>query len=197
MEVDKQPSQGAGAAAPDTALFSAAVTAAIHGWDPLVTAVQQGWGGDESEDIAMWLPSAVLERFGAAERVYEDELEDFLVDVMSAEFNSEVEAAVCKHVVKQIIAFKLDCDKGGSDDLRAYVAKRSGRGLAKHLAEKADAILEGAGGTAGDREPTLDEEIMDMGLDDDGGGGGGGGGPVLDADGWEVVAPKGGRKGRK
>ena len=38
---------------------------------------------------------------------------------------------------------------------------------------------------------------MDMGLDDDGGGGGGGGGPVLDADGWEVVAPKGGRKGRK
>ena len=51
----------------------------------------------------MWLPSAVLERFGAAERVYEDELEDFLVDVMSAEFNSEVEAAVCKHVVKQII----------------------------------------------------------------------------------------------
>lgn len=36
MEVDKQPSQGAGAAAPDTALFSAAVTAAIHGWDPLV-----------------------------------------------------------------------------------------------------------------------------------------------------------------
>ena len=34
------------------------------------TAVQQGWGGDESEEIAAWFPEAVLERFGAAERVY-------------------------------------------------------------------------------------------------------------------------------
>lgn len=68
-------------------------------------------------------------------------------------------------------------------------------------------MVEGSGGTAGEREPSLDEEMADMGIamDDDGaaaggggdgGGGGAAGGPVFDADGWEVVQPKGARKGR-
>lgn len=47
-------------------LFRLGADSALKRWEPLQHAVEHQWGGDDSEAIAEWIPSAIVDRFGVS-----------------------------------------------------------------------------------------------------------------------------------
>ncbi|XP_075395586.1 pre-rRNA-processing protein TSR2 homolog isoform X2 [Tenrec ecaudatus] len=81
----------AGAAADSRALFRAGVRAALEAWPALQIAVENGFGGVYSQEKAEWLGDAMEEYFVRNADLELDEVEDFLGELMTNEFDTVVE----------------------------------------------------------------------------------------------------------
>ncbi|XP_012589756.1 PREDICTED: pre-rRNA-processing protein TSR2 homolog isoform X2 [Condylura cristata] len=73
------------------ALFGAGVRAALEAWPALQIAVENGFGGVHSQEKAEWLGGAVEEYFFRNADLELDEVEDFLGELMTNEFDTVVE----------------------------------------------------------------------------------------------------------
>ncbi|KAM5290942.1 pre-rRNA-processing protein TSR2 homolog isoform 2-T2 [Glossophaga mutica] len=81
----------AGAGEDLRALFGAGVRAALEAWPALQIAVENGFGGVHSQEKAEWLGGAVEEYFFRNADLELDEVEDFLGELMTNEFDTVVE----------------------------------------------------------------------------------------------------------
>ncbi|TKC34488.1 pre-rRNA-processing protein TSR2 homolog isoform X2 [Orcinus orca] len=92
----------AGAAEDLRALFGVAVRAALEAWPALQIAVENGFGGVHSQEKAEWLGGAVEEYFFRNADLELDEVEDFLGELMTNEFDTVVEDGSLPQVSQQL-----------------------------------------------------------------------------------------------
>ncbi|XP_068388650.1 pre-rRNA-processing protein TSR2 homolog isoform X1 [Eschrichtius robustus] len=92
----------AGAAEDSRALFGVAVRAALEAWPALQIAVENGFGGVHSQEKAEWLGGAVEEYFFRNADLELDEVEDFLGELMTNEFDTVVEDGSLPQVSQQL-----------------------------------------------------------------------------------------------
>uniref|UniRef100_H9H7Q8 Pre-rRNA-processing protein TSR2 homolog n=1 Tax=Monodelphis domestica TaxID=13616 RepID=H9H7Q8_MONDO len=72
-------------------LFGAAVRAVLGAWPALQIAVENSFGGVHSREKAQWLVGVVEDYFLQNADLEQNEVEDFLSDIMSTEFDTLVE----------------------------------------------------------------------------------------------------------
>ncbi|XP_058905790.1 pre-rRNA-processing protein TSR2 homolog [Kogia breviceps] len=92
----------AGAAEDSGTLFGVAVRAALEAWPALQIAVENGFGGVHSQEKAQWLGGAVEEYFFRNADLELDEVEDFLGELMTNEFDTVVEDGSLPQVSQQL-----------------------------------------------------------------------------------------------
>nr|XP_044619131.1 pre-rRNA-processing protein TSR2 homolog [Equus asinus] len=92
----------AGAGEDLRALFRAGVRAALEAWPALQIAVENGFGGVHSQEKAEWLGAAVEEYFFRNADLELDEVEDFLGELMTNEFDTVVEDGSLPQVSQQL-----------------------------------------------------------------------------------------------
>ncbi|XP_012891262.1 PREDICTED: pre-rRNA-processing protein TSR2 homolog [Dipodomys ordii] len=92
----------AGAGEDVRALYRAGVRAALEAWPALQIAVDNGFGGVHSQEKAEWLCGAVEDYFFRNADLELDEVEDFLGELMTNEFDTVVEDGSLPQVSQQL-----------------------------------------------------------------------------------------------
>ncbi|XP_001927933.2 pre-rRNA-processing protein TSR2 homolog [Sus scrofa] len=92
----------AGAAEESLTLFRAGIRAALEAWPALQIAVENGFGGVHSQEKAEWLGGAVEEYFFRNADLELEEVEDFLGELMTNEFDTVVEDGSLPQVSQQL-----------------------------------------------------------------------------------------------
>lgn len=145
--------------------FEQAVALSLHLWPALTLAVQNKWNensGDDPEEVRAWFAGVVIELFpdfAALARFHatpaaqnkkkpanleEPELEDVetrLLQVMTDEFNVDVDDDSSFEVAEQIVNLRAACIKGEFDEvekLRQRWASRKGQKVTMHQAPEQD-----------------------------------------------------------
>uniref|UniRef100_A0A673GQY1 Pre-rRNA-processing protein TSR2 homolog n=1 Tax=Sinocyclocheilus rhinocerous TaxID=307959 RepID=A0A673GQY1_9TELE len=72
-------------------LFSEAVRAVLETWPVLQIAVDNGFGGAYSQQKAEWMVDALQQYFVDNDELQQDEVEDFISDLMNNEFDTVVD----------------------------------------------------------------------------------------------------------
>ncbi|KAL1871185.1 hypothetical protein VTK73DRAFT_2236 [Phialemonium thermophilum] len=120
--------------------FEQGVALALHLWPDLTLAVQNHWGGPDSEDKRDWFAGAVVDLFpdlskpSTAAAPSQDEpdtayVEEFLLQVMVDEFEVNVDDDSSLEVAEQIIRVRNGCVNGNFeevDTLRRRFESRKG-----------------------------------------------------------------------
>ncbi|KAM4643643.1 LOW QUALITY PROTEIN: pre-rRNA-processing protein TSR2 homolog [Amazona ochrocephala] len=122
--------------AEERALLERGVRAVLSGWAALQLAVAQGFGGPQSPEKAAWLVGALLELLSQNPELTEDEVEDFLAEVMDNEFDTAVEDGSLRQVSRELLSVFTRAgrgDVGGVGEALAALARR-GPALASALA---------------------------------------------------------------
>ncbi|KAM4637246.1 pre-rRNA-processing protein TSR2 homolog [Amazona ochrocephala] len=122
--------------AEERALLERGVRAVLSGWAALQLAVAQGFGGPQSPEKAAWLVGALLEFLSQNPELTEDEVEDFLAEVMDNEFDTAVEDGSLRQVSRELLSVVTrarEGDVGGVGEALAALARR-GPALASALA---------------------------------------------------------------
>ncbi|KAI9149866.1 rRNA accumulation- protein [Blastocladiella emersonii ATCC 22665] len=89
------------------------VTLLLSNWFALRTAVEQGWGGHESEDKAKWFMNTVAEYLvDEGHKIDVDDIADVLDDVMSEEFKTILEDNSGYEMGKVLYLMYKDCAAG-------------------------------------------------------------------------------------
>lgn len=88
--------------------FELGVCLVLHNWEDLTTAVDNGWGGPESEDKRDWLAGSIVELF-EQDYVDSDDIEDRLLNVMEDEFDVSIEDGTSLPVAVNIISLYQQC----------------------------------------------------------------------------------------
>ncbi|KAM8965957.1 pre-rRNA-processing protein TSR2 homolog isoform X2 [Sarcophilus harrisii] len=73
------------------ALFGVGVRAVLEAWPALQIAVENSFGGVHSREKALWLGRVVEDYFLLNADLEQEEVEDFLSDIMSTEFDTLIE----------------------------------------------------------------------------------------------------------
>ncbi|XP_058147048.1 pre-rRNA-processing protein TSR2 homolog [Dasypus novemcinctus] len=108
----------AGAGEDSRALFGAGVRAALEAWPALQIAVENGFGGAHSLEKAEWLGNAVEEYFIRNADLELDEVEDFLGELMTNEFDTIVEDESLPQVSQQLQTMFHHFQRGDGAALR-------------------------------------------------------------------------------
>ncbi|KAG8510361.1 Pre-rRNA-processing protein TSR2 [Galemys pyrenaicus] len=108
----------AGAGEDSRALFGAGVRAALEAWPALQIAVENGFGGVHSQEKAEWLGGAVEEYFFHNADLELDEVEDFLGELMTNEFDTVVEDGSLPQVSQQLQTMFHHFQRGDGPALR-------------------------------------------------------------------------------
>ncbi|XP_059106415.1 pre-rRNA-processing protein TSR2 homolog isoform X2 [Peromyscus eremicus] len=113
----------AGAGEDVRVLFGAAVRAALDAWPALQIAVENGFGGVHSQEKAEWLGGAVEDYFIANADLDLEEVEDFLGELMTTEFDTVVEDGSLPQVSQQLQAMFHHFQKGDGAALQEMTAQ--------------------------------------------------------------------------
>lgn len=85
--------------------FHSAVEAIFQNWSALQLTVSQGAAGPKSKDIAKWMVSATVQWFSENKDLECDEVEDFLTDIITQEFNVQFDDGSAAEVSKLVCEF--------------------------------------------------------------------------------------------
>ena len=85
--------------------FHSAVEAIFQNWSALQLTVSQGAAGSKSKDIAKWMVSATVQWFSENKDLECDEVEDFLTDIITQEFNVQFDDGSAAEVSKLVCEF--------------------------------------------------------------------------------------------
>ncbi|XP_007538381.1 pre-rRNA-processing protein TSR2 homolog isoform X1 [Erinaceus europaeus] len=140
----------AGGGEDSRALFRAGVRAALQGWPALQIAVENGFGGIHSQEKAEWLGGAVEEYFLRNADLELDEVEDFLGELMTNEFDTVVEDGSLPQVSQQLQTMFHHFQRGDEAALRE---------MASHIAQRMHRVRATMVTTA--READEDEDDVD------------------------------------
>ncbi|KAJ1982322.1 rRNA accumulation- protein [Dimargaris xerosporica] len=113
---------------PNQAAFAEGLQILLTNWPVLRSAVDQGWGGDESREKEQWLIDTLVGYVGERGRRLEPEdVEDVLVQVLSDEFDTVVEDESPRHLGRLIVRLYKECVTGNYrmlENLRVEATKR-------------------------------------------------------------------------
>jgi pre-rRNA-processing protein TSR2 len=100
--------------APDQkqAKFELGVSLILSSWHALTLAVQNGWGGPDSEDKRAWFAGAVSEFVVGGKGVEAEDVEDLLLQVMSDEFETTLEDGSEMEVATAVIKIRDEVSVG-------------------------------------------------------------------------------------
>ncbi|KAM7339219.1 pre-rRNA-processing protein TSR2 homolog isoform X1 [Alexandromys fortis] len=140
----------AGAAEDLRELFGAAVRAALDAWPALQIAVENGFGGVHSQEKAEWLGGAMEDYFIANDDLELEEVEDFLGELMTTEFDTVVEDGSLPQVSQQLQTIFHHFQNG---DVAALLE------LTADIDEKKFPVTAAPGQTA--RDTDVDEDEVD------------------------------------
>ncbi|XP_036031191.1 pre-rRNA-processing protein TSR2 homolog isoform X1 [Onychomys torridus] len=113
----------AGAGEDVRVLFGAAVRAALDAWPALQIAVENGFGGVHSQEKAEWLGGAVEDYFIANADLELEEVEGFLGELMTNEFDTVVEDGSLPQVSQQLQTMFHHFQKGDGAALQEMTAQ--------------------------------------------------------------------------
>ncbi|GMM34603.1 Tsr2 protein [Saccharomycopsis crataegensis] len=99
--------------------FELGVSMMIHGWDDLKTAVDNQWGGPDSEEKRDWISSIIVELFTTNNAVDISLIEETLLYAMVDEFQVEIEDDSALLVSKRIFDTYKDCREKNYDNVRS------------------------------------------------------------------------------
>jgi len=106
-------------------LFHSAVDAVFQNWTALQFAVDQGAAGPQSADIAKWMVSATVQWFSENKNLENDEVEDFLLDIVNREFNVLIDDNSVTEISKLVCDFYRLCSSTSSrGDCEAEIKRR-------------------------------------------------------------------------
>ncbi|KAF1981526.1 pre-rRNA-processing protein TSR2 [Aulographum hederae CBS 113979] len=88
-------------------------------WPPLVTAVQNNWGGGDSADKRDWLGGVLLDEFQTRSNVDKDYIEDLLLQVMEDEFYVVLEDDSEAQLAGELCALWRETGRGEFERVRA------------------------------------------------------------------------------
>ncbi|KAF5898116.1 pre-rRNA-processing protein TSR2, partial [Clarias magur] len=114
------------------AVFSEAVRAVLETWPVLQIAVDNGFGGVYSQQKADWLVDAVQQYFHDNSDLEQDEVEDFLSELMNNEFDTVVDDGSLPQVAQKVCVMFQECKQGNLAEVRQQISqlavkKASGR----------------------------------------------------------------------
>lgn len=189
-------------------VFEQGVTLAFNKWMALRLAVENQWGGSHSQQKADELIDDVLHWFTSKREHYADELEIELDEFLQAEFNTQAEDGSPGEVARSLVAMYQECLVGNFSTIQRLAAQAAPP-TAACVPDAAAAALDGGASAAGGNSSSS------SGSDSEGDGEGTEGmdvdeapvgvpleqqqqqqpqGPVVDEDGFQVVARRGGRR---
>ncbi|XP_032569673.1 pre-rRNA-processing protein TSR2 homolog isoform X1 [Chiroxiphia lanceolata] len=120
----------AASAAEARALFAEGVGAVLGGWAALQLAVAQGFGGPQGTEKAAWLRSALLDFFTQNADLEQEEVEDFLAEVMDNEFDTVVEDGSLEQVSRELLTLFSRAQGGDTVGVGAALGALARRGPA-------------------------------------------------------------------
>ncbi|XP_053435257.1 pre-rRNA-processing protein TSR2 homolog [Nycticebus coucang] len=126
----------AGAAEDVRTLFRAGIRVVLEAWPALQIAVENGFGGLHSQEKAEWLGGAVEDYFIRNANLELDEVEDFLGELMTNEFDTVVEDGSLPQVSQQLQTMFHHFQRGDGAALRemaSQIAQRKCRVTATAL----------------------------------------------------------------
>merc|ERR1719357_1707343 len=85
--------------------FYTAVDSIYQNWTALQLIVSNGAAGPKSKDIAKWMVSATVQWFSENKDLECDEVEDFLTDIITQEFNVQFDDGSAAEVSKLVCEF--------------------------------------------------------------------------------------------
>ncbi|KAB5567189.1 hypothetical protein PHYPO_G00229930 [Pangasianodon hypophthalmus] len=113
-------------------VFSEAVRAVLETWPVLQIAVDNGFGGVYSQQKADWMVDAVQQYFHDNNDLEQDEVEDFLSELMNNEFDTVVDDGSLPQVAQKVCVMFQQCKQGKLAEVRQQISqlalkKASGR----------------------------------------------------------------------
>ncbi|KAF2760386.1 hypothetical protein EJ05DRAFT_474271 [Pseudovirgaria hyperparasitica] len=110
--------------------FGLGVWHALSQWSALTKAVQEGWGGGNTSEKRDWFAGAIADQLLKDPTTPGDEIQFMLLDVMSAEFDVDVEDDSEETVVANILKVWKECTEGifaTVDEWQRLWTERQGR----------------------------------------------------------------------
>jgi len=108
--------------------FDLAISLHLHFWPALSLAVDNQWGGPSSADKREWLAGAISNIFSSEPNFDQQDLEDFLLQVMSDEFEVGLEDESEQAVAAGIVKARKECAKGDFASVDALYERWQGKG---------------------------------------------------------------------
>ncbi|KAL4226146.1 rRNA accumulation-related protein [Mactra antiquata] len=101
-------------AAPMRERFCEAISRILNSWTVLKLAVNHGFGGADSQAKADWMVYAIDQWFAENSNLETFEVEDFLEDVLSTEFDTIADDGSLPQIAKMICGFYRLCQEGNT-----------------------------------------------------------------------------------
>ncbi|CBN73910.1 conserved unknown protein [Ectocarpus siliculosus] len=186
--------------------FQGGVKSALNQWTALRLAVENNWGGGDSERKAALLEEGVMNMFKTKKEIYKDEVENFLADFLDDNFSTYAEDDSPAQVAMMLVEMFSQCgrlDYTLANAVRAeeqrLLAKEAasaspGSGKKPSSAVASSMAVKSPGAEEDDSSSSDEDEDMggEGGVEGEGAAGG------VDADGWATVTgKKAGRGGRR
>ncbi|KAF4072560.1 hypothetical protein AMELA_G00264550 [Ameiurus melas] len=104
-------------------VFLEAVRAVLETWPVLQIAVDNGFGGVFSQQKADWMVDAVQQYFHDNSDLEQDEVEDFLSELMNNEFDTVVDDGSLPQVAQKVCVMFQQCKQGKLAEVRQHIDK--------------------------------------------------------------------------
>ncbi|XP_069040439.1 pre-rRNA-processing protein TSR2 homolog isoform X2 [Lepisosteus oculatus] len=108
-------------------VFAEGVRAVLETWPVLQIAVDNGFGGAHSRQKADWMVDAVQQYFHDNTDLEQDEVEDFLAELMNNEFDTVVEDGSLPQVALELRELFGKCQQGQLAEVRDRIAQLAQR----------------------------------------------------------------------
>ncbi|XP_051758499.1 pre-rRNA-processing protein TSR2 homolog [Ctenopharyngodon idella] len=102
-------------------LFSEAVRAVLETWPVLQIAVDNGFGGAYSQQKAEWMVDALQQYFIDNDELQQDEVEDFISELMNNEFDTVVDDGSLPQVAQKVCVMFQQCQQGKLTEVREQI----------------------------------------------------------------------------
>ncbi|XP_051509509.1 pre-rRNA-processing protein TSR2 homolog [Myxocyprinus asiaticus] len=104
-------------------LFVEAVGAVLETWPVLQIAVDNGFGGAHSQQKANWMVDVLQQYFNDNVDLQQNEVEDFISDLMNNEFDTMVEDGSLPQVAQKVCVMYQQCQQGKLTEVRDQVSE--------------------------------------------------------------------------
>ena len=143
-------------------MFDLGIALALAAWDPLTMAVDNEWGGSESEGIREWLGGVISDLFAEEPETDHLDIETVALQVMEDEFNVRLEDQSELGLSNEIMKFREETLRGDFTRVeemnKRWIEKqRRGKAMVKVLDQDEEEVDEEEQSDDGDGDVSMGE----------------------------------------